>query len=74
MSESKVENIDKTEIMGQIATMSRLLGMIPVDETNSIEDPYTSETMELSAWFAETRDAFLQLSLLVGRALDLPFQ
>lgn len=74
MTEPTNESVDKTEIMGQIAAMSRLLGMIPVEETNSIEDPYTSETIELSAWFAETRDVFLQLSLLVGLALDLPFQ
>lgn len=60
------EKVDKTEIMGQIAAMSSLLGMIPVDERVSVEDPYTSESMELSAWFVATRDAFLRLSLLVG--------
>lgn len=68
------EKVEKTKIMGQIADMSRLLGMIPDDATVSIQNPVTLETMELSEWFAETRDSFLQLSLLVGRALDLPFQ
>jgi hypothetical protein len=74
MNESNHDRLDKTEIMGQIAEMSRLLGMIPDDETISIEDPYTSETMALSEWFAQTRDSHLRLSLLIGRALDLPFQ
>jgi len=68
------DNVDKTEIMGQIADMSRLLGMIPDDGTVAIKNPITLEAMELSGWFAETRDSFLRLSLLVGRALDLPFQ
>jgi hypothetical protein len=68
------DNVDKTGIMGQIAGMSRLLGMIPDDETVAIKNPVTDEAMELSAWFVETRDSFLRLSLLVGRALDLPFQ
>jgi hypothetical protein len=68
------DNVDKTGIMGQIADLSRLLGMIPDDATVVIKNPVTDETMELSDWFAETRDSFLRLSLLVGRALDLPFQ
>ena len=68
------DDVDKTEIMGQIADMSRLLGMIPDDGNVSIKNPVTDETMELDGWFAETRDSFLRLSLLVGRALDLPFQ
>jgi hypothetical protein len=68
------DNVNKTAILGQIADMSRLLGMIPADATVAIKNPATEETMELSGWFAETRDSFLQLSLLVGRALDLPFQ
>jgi hypothetical protein len=67
-------NVDKTEIMGQIADMSRLLGMLPEDGTVSVTNPITSEGLTLSEWFAETRDSFLRLSLLVGRALDLPFQ
>ena len=74
MIESKNDNVDKTEIMGQIADMSRLLGMIPDDDAVSLKDPVTFKTMELSEWFSETRDSFLRLSLLIGRALDLPFQ
>lgn len=74
MTELVNDGVDKTEIMRQIADMSRLLGMIPDEGTVAIKNPVTDESMELSAWFAETRDSFLRLSLLIGRALDLPFQ
>jgi len=74
MTESKNNSVDKTKIMGQIADMSRLLGMIPSDATFTIQDPVTLYSMGISDWFTETRDSFLRLSLLIGRALDLPFQ
>lgn len=66
--------MDKTKIMGYIADMSMLLGMIPDDGKVSIKNPLKLEAVEKSGWFAETRDPFLQLSRFVGRALDVSFQ
>lgn len=74
MIEPNKDNLDKTKIMGQIADLSRLLGMIPSNDTVTVSDPVTLDSVELSEWFGETRDSFLKLSLLIGRALDLPFQ
>ena len=49
MSEPK--NI-RTEIEEQIADLSKLLGMIPSDDTITIIEPMTHKSMEISKWFA----------------------
>ena len=71
MSEPK--NI-RTEIIEQIADLSKLLGMIPSDDTITVNEPVTNNSMELSKWFSDVRNSFLKLSILIGKALDLNLQ
>jgi hypothetical protein len=71
MTEPKEDRADKTKIIEQIADLSRLLGMIPSDDTVTVSEPLTDNSMELSQWFNETRNAFLELSIQLDRALDL---
>lgn len=71
MTEPKEGSVDKRRIVEQIADLSRLLGMIPSDDTVAVNEPVTNNSMQLSEWFGETRDSFLKLSLLLNEALDL---
>jgi hypothetical protein len=71
MTEPKEGGVDKTRIVEQIADLSRLLGMIPSDDTVSVREPVTHNSMQLSKWLGETRDSFLKLSLLLNESLDL---
>ena len=71
MSEPK--NI-RTEIIEQIADLSKLLGMIPSDDTIRINEPISHNSIELSQWFSDARNSFLKLSILIGKALDLNLQ
>lgn len=48
--------------------------MIPSDDTVTVNEPVTHNSMELSKWFSKTRDSFLKLSILLGKALDLNLQ
>ena len=45
----------KKEIVAQLADLSRLLGMIPGDDTS----------------ITNARDSFLKLSILISKALDI---
>ena len=74
MSEPEYKNVTKTEIMNQIAELSKLLGMIPSDDAIAVNDPVTHNSMELSKWFGDARNSFLKLSVLIGKALDLNLQ
>jgi len=74
MSEPKENSMDKTKIVEQIADLSRLLGMIPSDDTIVVNEPVTHNSMELSKWFSETRNSFLKLSLLLNESLNLDLQ
>ena len=74
MTEPKENSVDKTKIVEQIADLSRLLGMVPSDDTISVNEPVTHNSMQLSKWFSETRNSFLKLSLLLEKALDLNLQ
>ena len=74
MTESKRNSVDKTKIIEQIADLSRLLGMIPSDDTVTVNEPVTHNSMELSKWFNETRNSFLKLSIQLDKALDLNLQ
>jgi hypothetical protein len=71
MTAPKENTMDKTKIVEQIADLSRLLGMIPSDDTIAINEPVTHNSMQLSKWFSETRNSFLKLSLLLDKSLDL---
>jgi hypothetical protein len=71
MTEPKENSVDKTRIVEQIADLSRLLGMIPSDDTIVVNEPVTHNSMKLSKWFSETRNSFLELSLLLNKSLDL---
>lgn len=74
MTESKKNSMDKTVIIEQIADLSRLLGMIPSDDTITVNEPVTNNSMELSKWFSEVRNSFLKLSVQLDKALDLNLQ
>ena len=65
---------EKTNIATQIAELSRLLGMIPSDDTIEIYEPLTQNKMVLSDWLSSTRDSFLKLSLLISKELDIQLQ
>ena len=71
MNERKTMKFDKTEIIEQIAELSKLLGMIPSDDRITVNEPVMNQSMALSTWFGETRKSFLKLSILIDRALDL---
>ena len=71
MTESPNKNEDKTKIIGQIADLSKLLGMIPSDNNITIIEPVTHNSMEISKWFNNTRNSFLKLSILLDKTLDL---
>ena len=71
MSEPK--NI-RTEIIEQLADLSKLLGMIPSDDTIAVNEPLTHNSIALSKWFSDARNSFLKLSTLIGKALDLDLQ
>jgi hypothetical protein len=64
----------RTKIITQIAELSKLLGMIPSDDTIKIHEPVTQNKMVLSDWFCATRDSFLKLSLLISKELDIQLQ
>ena len=64
----------KIKIIGQAAEVSKLLGMIPSDDTIEVHEPMTQNTMALSNWLSTTRDSFLKLSLLISKALDIQLQ
>ena len=64
----------KMKIAEQIAALSRLLGMIPSDDTIQLSEPVTDHSMALSEWLNEARDSFLKLSVLIGKELDIQLQ
>ena len=75
MSEAQEKPEDrKTRILTQIAELSRLLGMIPSDDTIKIHEPLTQNNMVLSDWLGAARDSFLKLSLLISKELDIQLQ
>lgn len=61
----------KTQVITQIAELSRLLGMIPSDGTVELHEPLTQKSMALSDWFRATRASFLKLSLLISEGMDI---
>jgi hypothetical protein len=74
MTEAPKKSTGRTEIIAQIADLSKLLGMIPSDDTVTINEPVTHKSMELSKWFNDTRNSFLKLSILLDKTLDLNLQ
>jgi len=56
MQQPQSADDEKREIITQIAELSRLLGMMPSDD----------------ATVQKAREAHLKLSVLIGRALDIP--
>ena len=74
MAEAPNKSAAKTEIIAQIADLSKLLGMIPSDDTVTVNEPVTQKSMELSKWFDDTRKSFLKLSILLDKTLDLNLQ
>ena len=71
MTEPKETSVDKTIIVEQLADLSRLLGMIPSDDTVTVNEPVTHNSIQLSEWLSEARESFLKLSLLLNKSLDL---
>ena len=74
MTESSNKDADRTEIIAQIAQLSKLLGMIPADGGATVTDPVTQKSMELSQWFEDAGRSFLKLAVLLDKALDLKLQ
>lgn len=74
MAEAPKKSADKIEIIAQIADLSKLLGMIPSDDTVTVNEPVTQKSMELSKWFDNARKSFLKLSILLDKTLDLNIQ
>ena len=75
MSEPQEDFEDqKIKIIEQTAELSRLLGMIPSDDTIKIHEPLSQNEMILSDWLSVTRDSFLKLSLLISKELDIQLQ
>ena len=72
MNKKKTVLIKK--IVEQIADLSRLLGMIPSDDTIVVNEPVTHNSMQLSKWFSDARNSFLKLSILLDKSLDLNLQ
>ena len=64
----------KIKIAEQIAALSRLLGMIPSDDTIELSEPMTHHSKVLSEWLNEARNSFLKLSVLIGKELDIQLQ
>ena len=64
----------KTGIAEQIAALSKLLGMIPSDDTIQLIEPITDQSMVLSEWLNNARNSFLKLSVLIGKELDIQLQ
>jgi hypothetical protein len=50
------------------------LQKIPRGDTITVNYPVTHNSMESSKWFSETRNSFLKLSILIGKALDVDLQ
>ena len=71
MTESQKSRADKIEIEAQIAELSRLLGMIPSDDTVAVNAPMAQDSLMLSQWFSDVRSVFLKLSVMLEKALDL---
>ncbi|MDB9822310.1 hypothetical protein OAC89_01240 [Deltaproteobacteria bacterium] len=69
----KVNDIEarREQILKQIADLARLLGMIPCDDTISIIEPVSQDSMSLAIWLDDTRNSFLKLSISVSEALDI---
>ena len=61
----------RTEIIEQLSDLSKLLGMIPADDTTTVKEPGSQNAIELSEWFSDTRNSFFKLSVLISKALDL---
>jgi hypothetical protein len=74
MAEAPKKSAEKTEIIAQIADLSKLLGMIPSDDAVTVNEPVTQKSMELAKWFDDTRKSFLKLSILLDKTLDLNLQ
>ncbi len=62
---------DKLNIVTQIAALSKLLGMIPSDDTIRIHEPLSKNGMVLSDWLNAARKSFLELSLLISKEMDI---
>ena len=72
-SQKKIED-QKAKIIKQIVELSRLLGMIPSDDTIIIHEPLTQNKILISDWLSATRDSFLKLSVLISKELDIQLQ
>ena len=74
MGELGPTRVDPPKIARQIALLSERLSMVPDDGSLIMRSPATQRSLALSEWLEETRQAFLELSVQVGQALDLDLQ
>ena len=74
MNEANNIEDQKVKIKKQVADLARLLGMIPSNDTITISEPVTQNSMSLASWLDDTRNSFLTLSILISKALDIQLQ
>ena len=74
MNEANNIEDQKVKIKKQVADLARLLGMIPSNDTITISEPVTQNSMSLASWLDDTRNSFLALSILISKALDIQLQ
>ena len=74
MNEANNIEDQKVKIKKQVADLARLLGMIPSNDTITISEPVTQNSMSLANWLDDTRNSFLTLSILISKALDIQLQ
>lgn len=71
--QEKFENRRK-KITANIEELSRLLGMIPSDNSIQLYAPLAQNKMALSDWLSAARESFFKLSLLISKELDIQLQ
>ena len=61
MNEPANFEAQKAKIIAQISDLSRLLGMVPSDDTITLSEPLNQTTMMLSNWMSDTRNSFFKI-------------
>ena len=64
----------QVKISKQIASLSKLLSMIPADDKIIVHGSPAQNDMIISDWLNEIRSTFLKLSIEISKELDLPLQ
>ena len=72
MNDSREQQVnERLTIATQIAELSKLLGMVPLETGCLLQEPVTRNEMMLSEWLDAARASLLKLSLSISRELDI---